>query len=132
MRIHIQLNARNLSNAPATSTYGFKIPVRFIRALVQVDRDLAHHLQVLAGGREDTHTRELSLLWPLRAAPELVVHVSYTYTGRPLSNGSFSSQAHIAITNPVWTPWVTQALGGSFQADYFEGRDRDLIVISDA
>jgi hypothetical protein len=131
MRAHIQLNPRNLSNDPLAPTYGFKIPIQFIRSLAQLDVGLASHLVALESGTIRTHRKSIALLWPLRNAAEVRVRVSYTYTGRPLAGGGYSSQGHIAITDATWTPWIVKSLGGSFSAEYFQGKSRDLIVISE-
>ena len=131
MFVSVVLNPRNLSNSPQNPTYGFKIPIRNIRALVTLDRGLAHLLGALENGQMDTYTRDLTLLWPTHNAPALRAHVSYTYTGRQLTGGGYSCQAHIAVTNATWTPWIVRNLGGRFRAVYFPGGARDLMVISD-
>lgn len=128
--MHIQLNMRNLSNTPGSPTYGFKIPLNYIRSVSSVDQGLSHLLATLAGGATATHTRSLRLVWPLRHAPDLHVRASYTYTGRQLSDGSYSAQAHIAVTDETWTPWIIAALGQSVRAEYFAGSTEDLVVIT--
>lgn len=132
MKLNIKLNARNLSNAPTNPTYGLKIPIAHIRALAVLDSGLASHLMILATGKAATHKRRVRLLWPLRNVPPLDVHISYTYTGTTTPVGGHSSQAHIAVTDPKWTPLILAHLGGVLDAVYFQGRGRDLIVVSDA
>lgn len=131
MRVHIRVNPRNLSNAPQTPTYGFKIPIRYIRALRAVDVALDAHLQVLAGGQVDTYTRDVTILWPLRGSETFSGHISYTYTGPPNAAGGYSSQGHVSVTDGTWTPRIVATLGSSLEADYFQGVSRDLIVISE-
>lgn len=131
MRLHIQLNPRNLSNVPASPTYGFKIPIRYIRRLADIDPQLASHLSALASGRVNTYTRDVRIVWPMRNAPDFRGHISYTYTGLTLASGAYSSQAHVAVTHHVWTPMIRASLTGSVAAEYFQGVSSDLIVISD-
>ena len=129
MSVNIRVNPRNLSNVPANPTYGFKIPIRYIRRIARVDPGLQQHLAILAGGAMNTYQREISIVWPQRNAPQFQGHISYTYTGPQLSSGGYSSQAHITITHSVWTPWIVNMLGGSSHAVYFEGNSGDLVVI---
>lgn len=131
MRLNVQLNSRNLSNAPTAPTFGFKIPIRFIRGIGSIDAGLAAHLVDLSNGLTATYTKDVTLLWPQRNLPPLAVHISYTYTGNPLADGSYSSQAHIAVTDPAWTPVAVSQLGNSLAATYFRGGQRDLIVIAE-
>lgn len=129
MSINVRLNPRNLSNVPASPTYGFKMPIAYIRRISGIDARLQAHLASLSKGAQDTYQKEIRIIWPHRNAPPFDGHLSYTYTGWQLSGGGYSSQAHIAVTNSTWTPWIVKLLGESLAAVYFQGSGRDMIVI---
>lgn len=130
MHMIISLNARNLSNSQQNPTFGLKIPIRYIRALANLDPKLANHLSLLASGQQGHYSRDIELFWPLRTAQPIACNISYTYTGRQLPNGSYSSQAHIAVTQKQWTPWIRSNLAASYSGAYFQGLQRDMVVIS--
>ena len=130
MALLIRVNPRNLSNVPGASTYGLKLPIRYIRRIAAIDDNLRAHLAGLASGTRSTYQRGVLVLWPRRAVAQFDGHISYTYTGLQGSSGAYSSQAHIAVTDSIWTPWITQLLGTSISAVYLEGNVRDFIVIN--
>lgn len=129
MALLIRVNPRNLSNVQGASTYGFKLPVREIRRIAVIDNDLRDHLASLSSGAQRTYRRDVLVLWPRRAVAHFYGHISYTYTGLQGSSGAYSSQAHIAVTDRIWTPWITQVLGTSLGAVYLQGNVRDFILI---